>query len=135
MNVKATLVDGKADEELSSDVAFEAAGADAVRKAMRNNMDLLEPWMKLQVQVPAVYGGSIIADINARRGEVHRSEYESPDSLAEIEAHVPLATLFDYADKLRSLSQGRGASSMEPLKYGKAPAEVLDRLLHPEDYY
>ena len=135
MNVKATLVDGKIDEELSTDVAFEAAGADAVRKAMRDNMDLLEPWMKLMVQVPADYGGSMIADINARRGEVQKFDLPPDSNVAEIEAHVPLATMFDYADKLRSLSQGRGASSMEPLRYKEAPPDVLDRLLHPEDYY
>ena len=135
MNVKATVVDGKADEELSSEVAFEAAGADAIRKAMRDNMDLLEPWMKLQVQVPENYGGSAIADINARRGAVQQFDVVTERGLAVIEAHVPLATLFDYADKLRSLSQGRGASSMEPFKYDKAPPEVLNRLLHPEDYY
>jgi elongation factor G len=135
MNVKATVVDGRVDEELSTDVAFEAAGADAVRKAMRDNMDLLEPWMKLMVQVPEVYSGSLIGDITARRGDMRVFNLDSDSHIAEIEAHVPLATMFDYADKLRSLSQGRGASSMEPLDYKKAPADVLNRLLHPEDYY
>jgi elongation factor G len=135
MNVMATVVDGEVNEELSTDVAFEAAGADAVRKAMRDNMDLLEPWMKLMVQVPEVYGGSMIADINARRGEIQQFGVPPDSNIAEIEAHVPLATLFDYADKLRSLSQGRGASSMEPLDYKRAPPDVLNRLLHPEDYY
>ena len=70
MNVKATLVDGKVDPELSSDVAFEAAGADAVRKAMRDNMALLEPWMRVTVEAPEVYGGSLIGDISARGGGI-----------------------------------------------------------------
>jgi elongation factor G len=134
MHVKATVVDGKQDEELSNEVAFEAAGADAVRKAMRDNMQLLEPWMRLQVQVPENYGGGVIADISARRGEVHQFEVLNESGLANIEAIVPLVNLFDYADKLRSLSQGRGASTMEPLDYRPAPPEVLHRLLHPEEY-
>jgi elongation factor G len=135
MHVKATIVDGKQDEELSNDVAFEAAGADAIRKAMRDNMQLLEPWMRLQVEVPEAYGGSIIADINARRGEVQQFSVQDESNIASIEAFVPLATLFDYADKLRSLSQGRGASTMEPLDYRAAPDDVLRRLLHPEEFY
>jgi elongation factor G len=135
MNVKATLTGGTVDLELSTDVAFEAAGADAVRKAMRDNMVLLEPWMRLQVTVPGEFGGGIIGDINARRGEVVQYEVPADSPTAVVEAHAPLATLFDYADKLRSLSQGRGASVMEPLDYKAAPAEVLHRLLHPEDYY
>jgi elongation factor G len=135
MNVKATIIDGKMDEELSSDIAFEAAGADAIRKAMRDNMVLLEPWMRLQVQVPSEYGGSVIGDINSRRGEVHQYELPPEGNIANIEAYVPLANLFDYADRLRSLSQGRGVSTMEPLDYRPAPDDVLNRLLHPEDYY
>jgi elongation factor G len=52
-----------------------------------------------------------------------------------VEAHVPLAGMFDYADKVRSLSQGRASSTMEPYAYKPAPDEVLQRLLHPEDFY
>jgi elongation factor G len=135
MNVRATILGGEINEELSNEIAFEAAGADAIRKAMRDNMLLLEPWMKLQVQVPETFGGAVIADLNARRGEVQQFELPPDGNLATIEAHVPLANLFDYADKLRSLTQGRGTSTMEPLDYRPAPDEVLRRLLHPEDYF
>ncbi len=135
MNVRATIVDGEMDEHLSSEVAFQAAGADAVHKAMRDNMVLLEPWMKLLVIVPEEYGGSIIADVNARKGEVNRYELQSDMGVAQIEAHAPLANLFDYIDKVRSLSQGRASSTMEPFEYRPAPDEVMHRLLHPEDYY
>jgi elongation factor G len=133
MNVKATIVGGQADEELSNDTAFQAAGADAVRKAMRDNMQLLEPWMKLQVQVPAEFVGSVIADIGARRGEV--TKLDTPDRIGTVEALVPLAGMFDYADKVRSLSQGRASSTLEPFAYRPAPDEVMQRLLHPEDFY
>ncbi len=133
MNVKAVVVGGEADEELSNETAFQAAGADAVHKAMRDNMTLLEPWMKLQVEVPAEFVGSIIADIGARRGEVYKTEVMGP--VGTVEAFVPLAAMFDYADKVRSLSQGRASSTMEPDAYKPAPPDVQQRLQHPEDYY
>ena len=72
MNVKATIVGGEMDEELSNDVAFQAAGADAVHKAMRDNMVLLEPVMQLEVTVPEEYLGPVTADLNARRAEITR---------------------------------------------------------------
>jgi elongation factor G len=131
MNVKATIVGGQVDEQLSNDVAFTAAGADAVHRAMRDNMVLLEPWMKLQVQVPPEYVGAVISDIGGRRGEVTRADTEA----RVVEAIVPLAQMFDYADKLRSLSQGRAASTLEPFAYRPAREDVLRALLHPEEFY
>jgi elongation factor G len=133
MNVKATVVGGQVDEELSNETAFQAAGADAVHKAMRDNVALLEPWMKLLVEVPAEYVGSVVADIGARRGEIYL--LDTPERVGTVGAHVPLAGMFDYADKVRSLSQGRASSTMEPYAYKPAPDEVLQRLLHPEDFY
>jgi elongation factor G len=134
MNVKATITGGVMDEQLSNDVAFQAAGADAVRKAMRDNMQLLEPWMSVEVTVPATYMGAIISDVTARRGEVMGSSSEDHVT-ALVTAHLPLRNLFDYADAVRSLTQGRATSTMEPFEYRPAPDEVLHRLLHPEDYY
>jgi elongation factor G len=60
---------------------------------------------------------------------------QSESGVMQIEARVPLANLFDYIDTLRSLSQGWASSTMEPWEYKQAPDEVMDRLLHPEDYY
>jgi elongation factor G len=135
MNVRATIVDGEMDEHLSSEVAFQAAGADAVRKAMHDNMMLLEPRMKVLVVMPTAYQGAIQSDLSARRGEISRFEGQSEVGVTQIEMYVPLANLFDFIDKLRSLSQGRASSTMEPWDYKPAPDEVMDRLLHPEDYY
>ena len=73
MNVKATITAAEMDEQLSNDVAFQAAGADAVRKAMRDNMVLLEPWMKLLVEVPAGYVGSIIVGRRGAEGRGRRT--------------------------------------------------------------
>jgi elongation factor G len=133
MNVRATIVGGEMDETLAnSETAFEAAGADAVNAAMRDNMVLLEPWMKLEVSVPEEYLGAITGDLSARRAEIEGLENRNGQCL--VKAIVPLAQMFDYADKLRSLSQGRASSSMEPHAYRPAPADVLHALLNPEGF-
>jgi elongation factor G len=134
MNVKATLLDATRDEQLSTEVAFNMAGSMAVADAMRDNTDLLEPWMKLTVQVPAEYVGSITNDISKRRGEVDSIDTETEPGQGTVIAMVPLQQLFDYADKARSLTQGRAAYNIEPHDYRKASEETLDRLLHPENY-
>ena len=128
MNVRATLLDAQKDEALSSEAAFSIAGADAAVKAMRGNMLLLEPWMKLLVEVPREFVGSVVGDMNARRGEVQHIEQEG-DTLGTVEAYAPMGNLFDYADRSRSLSQGRASYSMEPADYRPAPSDVLERLL------
>jgi elongation factor G len=131
MNIRATITDAEMDEQLSNETAFQAAGADAVRKAMRDNIILLEPWMRLEVTVPEEYLGPVNADLNARRAEINK--LENRNRVCLVEALVPLAKMFDYADKVRSLSQGRASSTMEPYAYKPAPDEVLHALLHPEE--
>ncbi|HEY7423543.1 MAG TPA: elongation factor G [Gemmataceae bacterium] len=131
MNVKAAILGGEMDEQLSNDTAFTAAGADAVRRAMRDNIVLLEPWMKLEVTVPDEFLGPVTSDLNARRAEINK--LENRDGICLLETIVPLSKMFDYADKVRSLSQGRASSSMEPYKYRPAPEDVLRGLLHPDE--
>src|SRR5260370_35966492 len=70
MKVKATIIGGTMDEQFSNETAFAAAGADAVHKAMRDNIVLLEPMMALEVTVPEEYLGPITSDLNARRAEI-----------------------------------------------------------------
>ena len=77
---------------------------------------------------PAEFLGNILSDMGSRRGIIERQESIGGD-LFEVEAHVPLAKLFDYADKVRSLSQGRAASAMEPYSYEPAPDDVVKQLL------
>jgi elongation factor G len=134
MGVRATIVDAVKDDQLSTDVAFHMAGAAAVNQATRDNTDLLEPWMRVTVEVPQESGGAIIGDIGSRRGEVIKYEKQPEGVVAEVVADAPLANLFDYADAARSLTQGRAAYSMEPLNYRKASDETVDRILHPENY-
>ncbi len=129
MNVQATIISAKIDEQLSNEIAFQAAGADAVQKALKENMILLEPVMKLEVTLPEDYLGPITADLNARRAEIR--ELHIRGKMRVVEAIVPMAKLFDYADKVRSLSQGRASSTMEPYSYAPAPEEVLKNMLNP----
>jgi elongation factor G len=88
---------------------------------------LLEPVMKLNVSVPTESSGSVFAYLTARRGEIDRQE--SDGRVSEIEARVPLVKMFDYADELRSLTQGRASSTMAPHAYAPAPDEVLRTFL------
>lgn len=115
INVKAVVTDGAMDPQFSSEVAFEAAGADAVNKALRNNIILLEPVMHLEVTIPEEFLGPVTADLNARRAEI--TQLLTRGKLRVIEAEVPLARMFDYADKVRSLTQGRAGYTMEPHSY------------------
>jgi elongation factor G len=131
MNVKATLVDGEMDQQFSNEMAFQAAGADAVHKALRDNIILLEPIMHLEVTVPEEYLGPVQSDLMVRRAEI--DQVLARGNLRVIEARVPLRLMFDYADRVRSLSQGRASSTMEPHAYAPAPDEVLRGLLHPEE--
>jgi elongation factor G len=131
MNVRATLLDGAMDEQFSNETAFEAAGADSVHKAMRDNIILLEPVMHLEVTLPEEYLGPVSADLNARRAEI--TEVVTRGKLRLIEALVPLAKMFDYSDKVRSLSQGRASYTMEPRSYAPAPEDVLRGFFGPEE--
>ena len=133
MNVRATLVGGQMDEQLSNEAAFATAGMDAVHRAMQDNIVLLEPWMRLEVTVPEEYLGPVNSDLMARRAEINK--LENRNRVCMVEAHVPLARMFDYADKVRSLSQGRASSTMEPYAYKPAPDEVLQAILRGEQPY
>jgi elongation factor G len=130
IDVQATLLTAQMQEGLSNEIAFTAAATDAVHKALRDNMTLLEPVMYVEVTVPEEYLGPITADLNARRAEI--TEVLARGKLRIIEALVPLRLMFDYSDKVRSLSQGRAGWTMEPRAYAPVPADVLQAMLHPE---
>jgi elongation factor G len=128
LNVHATVIDAEFDPERSTEPAFEAAAADTVMRAFgRENMQLLEPMMKLTVTVPSESSGNVFSYLMARRGAVDRQD--SDGRLFEIGALVPLVNMFDYADELRSLTQGRASSTLEPHSYAPAPDDVLRSFL------
>ena len=125
VNVKIILLDGDHHPVDSSDIAFEQAGAlAAVGKA---SPVFMEPVMDLQVVCPEAFLGAVTADLSARRGEIVRMEMRH--SMRVIDAKVPLAEAFGYTTTLRSLSQGRATSTLEPSHYAVVPRQVAEALL------
>ncbi|MFT5285407.1 MAG: elongation factor G [Planctomycetota bacterium] len=127
MGVKATLYDGKAHEVDSSEFAFFNSGVLAFRMASEGNTTLLEPIMKLEVRTPEDFLGSVVGDLNSRRGEV--SEVEAQGDLRIIRAVVPIAEMFAYSSTLRGSTQGRGSFSMELDEYRSVPKGIAKKAL------
>jgi elongation factor G len=128
MNAQARMLDAKFDPQLSSEDSFIAAAIRAYREATQENVQLLEPIMKVTVTTPTEFLGGIIGDLGARGGEIEDTS-SNEGGLSGVIAKVPLAKLFTYANDVRSLSQGRAAAIMEPYSYEPAPDEVLRQLL------
>jgi elongation factor G len=128
INCKITLLDGSYHAVDSSQIAFELAGQIAFKEACRHaGLQLLEPIMKLVVTTPEEFVGNVNGDINRRRGLIVNSEQRGNTRI--VEAEVPLSEMFGYTTELRSMSQGRASSVMEPLKYAPAPASVKAAVL------
>ena len=107
VGVKATLSDGSYHDVDSSEMAFNVAGFNCMRDALKkSNMALLEPIMKLEVEVPEEYQGSVSGHVAQKRGVINTSETKLGTSV--FIAEVPLANMFDYANELRSMTQGKG---------------------------
>jgi elongation factor G len=128
MNAQARILDARFDPQLSSDDAFVAAAIKAYREATEGNVRLLEPIMKVTVTTPAMFLGSVLGDLGARRGEIDAQEMSPAGDMVNVIARVPLSQLFTYANEVRSLSQGRAAAGIEPHSYEEAPDEVLRQL-------
>ncbi len=124
INIKATLVDGSSHTVDSSQVAFEQAGRLALVDAChRAKLTLLEPVMKVVITTPDEYFGNVTGDVNSRRGMI--VDTEERGNARVITAEVPLSEMFGYTTVLRSISQGRATSSMEPLEYRPMPANLV----------
>jgi elongation factor G len=89
--------------------------------------------MRLEVTLPEEYLGPVTADLNARRAEI--TQLLARGKLRVIEALAPLARMFDYSDKVRSLTQGRASWTMEPRSYAPVPDDVLRGLLHTDETF
>jgi elongation factor G len=125
MGVKTTILDGTAHDVESNEVAFRIAASDAFQKALdQAGIVLMEPIMNLEINTPENYLGDFVADLQQRRGSIHRTLTKGQSVL--IEAEAPLANLFGYSSAMRSLSQGRATATMAPASYGPAPPEVLE---------
>ena len=128
VDVKVNLYDGSYHEVDSSEMAFKIAGSMAFKEAMRRADPVLqEPIMKVSVIVPDDYMGDVIGDLNSRRGQVQGMEPRN--GATQIDAFVPLSSMFGYATDLRSRTQGRGQYTMEPSHYEEIPKSLADKII------
>ncbi len=128
VDVKVTLYDGSYHEVDSSELAFKIAGSMAFKEGMRKSDPvLLEPIMKVVVNVPEEYMGDVIGDLNSRRGQIQGMEART--GAQQITAFVPLAEMFGYATDLRSKTQGRGQYVMEPSHYTEVPKAIQEKIV------
>jgi elongation factor G len=126
VDVHFTLVDGKAHSVDSSDAAFQAAGALAVREAAAAaGTRVLEPWCEVEVVVPAEYVGAVMSDLSSRRARVTGSDADPDRDRTHVRAEVPEVELLTYAGALRSVTHGTGAFTRRPLGYEPAPPSVI----------
>lgn len=128
IDVKATLVDGSYHDVDSSEMAFKIAGSMALKSAVAQASPvLLEPMMKVEVEVPEDFLGDVMGDLNSRRGQIEGMG--SDGGLAKVAAKVPLAEMFGYATDIRSKTQGRGIFSMEFSHYDEVPRNVAEAIV------
>jgi elongation factor G len=128
IDVGVTLHDGSYHEVDSSEVAFKMAGSMAIQDAVKQASPvLLEPIMRVDVTMPEEFMGDVMGDINSRRGRVESMNDRAKAKL--LEAYVPLAEMFGYETDLRSITQGRAASSMELAHYEEVPSNVAETII------
>ena len=128
VDVNVTLVDGSSHDVDSSDIAFQIAGSMGLKEGMRQGKSqLLEPIMAVEVVAPESFTGSVIDDMNSRRGRV--SNIEARGNTQVIQADVPLGNMFGYVNSLRSLTQGRATFTMQFDHYDPVPASVAEEII------
>jgi elongation factor G len=123
VDLKVQLVDGAYHDVDSSALAFEIASRAALREALQKGGSvLLEPIMKVEVVTPEDYTGSVIGDLNSRRGQIQGQDMRGNANV--VNAMVPLANMFGYVNTLRSMSQGRATFTMQFDHYEQVPQAV-----------
>ena len=127
VDIKATLLDGKYHEVDSSEIAFKIAGSMAFKEAAGQAKPvLIEPVMEVEVVTPQDFMGEVIGDLSSRRGKI--LNMESRGGAQVIEARVPLATMFGYATRVRSITQGRATYTMQFGFYEPVPQQIFEEL-------
>ena len=128
VNVQMILQDGGYHDVDSSEMAFGIAAFDCMRETLKKaGIGLLEPIMKLEVEVPEEYQGNVTGHLSSKRGLVGSTETNL--GMATIIAEVPLAMMFDYANEVRSMTQGKGTFSMEFCKYQMLPRNLVEEVV------
>lgn len=129
IDLRATLVHGSFHDVDSSEMAFKIAGSMAIKEAVLKAAPiLLEPMMKVAVEVPENFVGDVIGDLNSRRGQIE-SMGTDEQGISKVESKVPLAAMFGYATDIRSKTQGRGIFSMEFSHYAEVPRNVAETII------
>lgn len=127
VDIKVTVFDGSYHDVDSSEMAFKVAGSMAFKAgAKKADPVLLEPYMKVEVDVPEQYMGDVIGGLNSRRGRIDGMETENGDS--RISGYVPLSEMFGYATDLRSTTQGRGTFTMTFDHYEEVPKAISQQI-------
>jgi len=127
VDIKATVLDGKYHEVDSSELAFKIAGSMAFKECCEKaDPILLEPVMDVEVVTPQEFMGEVIGDLSGRRGKI--LDMENRAGAQVIEARVPLATMFGYATRLRSMTQGRATYTMQFGAYEPVPRNIFEEL-------
>ena len=127
VDMKVVLYDGNYHEVDSSAIAFEIASRQAMREGCdKAGVKLLEPIMDVEVVTPGDFVGSVIGDINSRRGQIRSQEMRGNATV--VRANVPLANMFGYVSQLRSMSQGRAMYTMQFAHYAEVPRNVADEV-------
>ena len=127
VDVAVALLDGSFHEVDSSELAFKMAALEAFKDAMRKAKPvLLEPIMKVEVITTEEFMGDVIGNLSSKRGRIENTEVRGNAKV--ISALVPLSEMFGYATDLRSMTQGRGSSVMEPSHYEEVPANIIEQI-------
>jgi len=128
VDIRAVVYDGSYHDVDSSEVAFKMAGSMAFQAATKlAGAIILEPVMKVEVTVPGNYMGDVIGDLSSRRAKI--GEMRDRNSLKIINGEVPLSEMFGYVTSLRSMTQGRGTSTMEFDHYAEVPKNVAEKIV------
>jgi len=129
VDLRVTLCDGSYHEVDSSDMAFQIAGAMALRKAIQGaGPALLEPIMGVEIVIPEEYLGAISGDVNSRRGRIMGMDVKGKSQV--VKARVPLSEMFTYANDLRSLTGGRGSYTMRYSYYEEVPHKIASGIIN-----
>jgi elongation factor G len=128
INIRATVYDGSYHDVDSNESAFKMAGSLAFKEAAKKAKPvLLEPTMKVEVVTPEEYMGTVVGDLNGKRGQIQ--EMGDRGNVKTVKAIVPLASMFGYATSLRSMTQGRASYSMEFNEYMEAPNNIVKEIV------
>jgi len=126
-DVRVRIVDGEAESELSTEVAFRTAAVMALREALSSaSPAILEPIMSLVILTPSETMGDVLGDLSGRRGKIR--QMAATGLIQTISASIPLAELFGYATTIRSLTKGRASYTMEPAMFDEVPDSLREQI-------